>query len=359
MLSWDDFRYVKAIADTVRWRARPAALGVNHSTVFRRLGQIEQQLGSRLFERGRAGYALTACGEEMVELAERMGDDIVSFERKVTGQDLRPSGELRVTTSDMVLLHLLNDVLVGFRRAYPEIVLDVVVSNQRLNLSKRDADVAVRATYQQPGAAGGAQGRAHRLGGVRRRRARGRSRSIPRDGRHHDWIAFADHDLDRAGRRSGSRSTRTRSASSTRSTPCSAWRKRPPAASGWRCCRASSARRCRARAAQPAVAELEGELWLLTHPDLRNTARVRAFLDFCTDEIAQRRKVIECRLIEAAKGQGRPQTITQRTMRACAGAIYVAEQAKLSRRRASAVRRAAPAETTAGARSCRRRSCGG
>ena len=127
MLSWDDFRYVKAIADTRSLAGAAASLGVNHSTVFRWLGQIEQQLGSRLFARGRAGYTLTPSGEEMVELAERMGEDIVSFERRVTGKDLRPSGELRVTTSDVVLLHLLNDVLIGFRRAYPEIVLDILV----------------------------------------------------------------------------------------------------------------------------------------------------------------------------------------------------------------------------------------
>src|SRR5262250_614226 len=150
MLSWDDFRYVKAIADTRSLAGAADYLGVNHSTVFRRLAQIEQQLGSRLFERGRAGYSLTTCGEEMVELAARMGEDIVSFERRVTGRDLRPSGELRVTTSDVVLLHLLTDVLIGFRHAYPDIVLDIVVSNQRLNLSKRDADVAVRAIYQNP-----------------------------------------------------------------------------------------------------------------------------------------------------------------------------------------------------------------
>ena len=127
MLSWDDFRYVKAIADTRSLAGAAESLGVNHSTVFRRLGQIEQQLGSRLFERGRSGYALTACGEQMVELAERMGEEIVSFERKATGQDLKPSGELRITTSDLVLLHLLNDILIGFRRAYPEIMLDIVV----------------------------------------------------------------------------------------------------------------------------------------------------------------------------------------------------------------------------------------
>src|SRR5262245_66057327 len=85
----------------------------------------------------------------MVELAERVGDAITSFERKVTGRDLRPSGELRVTTTDTILLHLLTGILIDFRRAYPEIVIAIVVSNAMLNLSTRDADAAVRPRYQQ------------------------------------------------------------------------------------------------------------------------------------------------------------------------------------------------------------------
>src|SRR6266496_1144249 len=129
MLSWDDFRYVKAIADTRSLGGAASELGVNHSTVFRRLAQIEERLGSRLFERSRTAYALTPCGEEMVRLAERMGEDIVSFERQVTGHDLRPSGALRVTTTDTVLVHMLTGIFAGFRKAYPEIVLDIVVSN--------------------------------------------------------------------------------------------------------------------------------------------------------------------------------------------------------------------------------------
>ena len=137
MLSWDDFRYVKAIADTRSLGGAATELGVNHSTVFRRLAQIESGLGSRLFERSRGGYALTPCGEEMVRLAERMGEDIVAFERQVTGHDLRPSGELRVTTNDTALVHLMTDIFAAFRRAYPEIVLDVVVSNQALRSEER------------------------------------------------------------------------------------------------------------------------------------------------------------------------------------------------------------------------------
>ena len=167
MLSWDDFRYVKAIADTRSLAGAAEQLGVNHSTVFRRLGQIEQQLGSRLFERGRGGYALTTCGDEMVELAQRLGEDIVTFERKITGQDLRPSGELRITTSDIVLLRILNDVLIGFRRAYPEISVDLVATNRMLNLSRRDADIALRAAYGQPESLTGQLVARTRLGGLR------------------------------------------------------------------------------------------------------------------------------------------------------------------------------------------------
>ncbi len=291
MLSWDDFRYVKAIADTRSLGGAATELSVNHSTVFRRLAQIEKQLGSRLFERSRAGYALTPCGEEMVRLAERMGEDIVTFERQVTGHDLRPSGELRVTTNDTVLVHLMTDVFAAFRKAYPEIVLDVVVSNQALNLSKRDADVAVRATDRPPEALIGrrAASIAWAVFGARARRPK---TFDPENGRARaDWIGFGDNlanlkaakwlkDHAAPGRivyrintvlgprRSGRRRHRARG-----------------------CCPASSARRRRGSPASPRpLPELANGIWLLTHADLRQTARVRAFMDFAGSEIAKQRK---------------------------------------------------------------------
>ncbi len=294
MLSWDDFRYVKAIAGTRSLSGAAENLGVNHSTVFRRLGQIEQQLGSRLFERGRAGYALTPCGEKMVELAERMGEDIVSFERRVTGQDLRPSGELRVTTSDVVLLHLLNGVLIGFRRAYPEILLDVLVSNQRLNLSKRDADVALRATYQAPEALEG-----HRIAriawAVFGPAALAASPFNPaKDGRRHDWITFADHfSIAKATRWLREHVDGARIVYKTNTMVGLAEAAAGGVGLALLPCFVGAAVPGLTRLGPP-LPDLEGQLWLLTHPDLRNTARVRAFLDYCTAEIAKRRKTIEC-----------------------------------------------------------------
>ena len=91
MLSWDDFRHVKAIADTGSLNGAAQALGINHSTAFRRLGQIEQRLGTRLFKRDRAGYSLTPAGEEMVRLAERMEQDVASFAPGKNGKPAQSS----------------------------------------------------------------------------------------------------------------------------------------------------------------------------------------------------------------------------------------------------------------------------
>ena len=91
-----------------------------------------------------------------------------------------------------MLHHLVNDVLIGFRHAYPEIMLDIVVSNQRLNLSKRDADVAVRATYQPPDTLAGQ--RLARIAWAVFGPAALASKGFDpaTDGRRHDWIAFTD-----------------------------------------------------------------------------------------------------------------------------------------------------------------------
>lgn len=291
MLSWDDFRYVKAIADTRSLAGAAAELSVNHSTVFRRLAQIESGLGSRLFERSRAGYALTPCGEEMVRLAERMGEDIVAFERQVTGHDLRPSGELRVTTNDTVLVHMLTGVFAAFRKAYPEIVLDVVVSNQALNLSKRDADVAVRATDRPPDALIGRRA-ASIAWAVYANADRAPEAFDPEtDGQSVDWIGFGDNLAnlkaarwlkDRGGRVVYRINTVLGLAEAT--------------AAGM----GIAVLPCFIGSATPGLTRLTGPLpdlangiWLLTHADLRQTARVRAFMDFAGNEIGRQRKAIE------------------------------------------------------------------
>jgi DNA-binding transcriptional LysR family regulator len=288
-LSWDDFRFAKAIAEARSLGGAAERLGVNHSTVFRRLAQIEHRLGARLFERGRGGYALTPCGEEMVRLAERMGDDIVAFERKATGHDLRPSGELRVTTNDTLFVHLLSDVLAAFRRAHPEIILDVVVANEVLNLSKRDADVAVRATDRPPEALIGR--RVAEIGWAIFGPAQLAGK--PFDPRAHDWVGLGDP-LSGLKPAKWLRDHVGEERIVYRINTVLGLAEAAAAGIGLALlpCFMGAATPGLARLAAP-VAGLETGLWLLTHADLRNTARVRAFLDFAAAEIGRRRKTIE------------------------------------------------------------------
>jgi len=111
MLSWDDFRHVKAIADSGSLNGAAHALGINHSTAFRKLGQIEQRLGARLFKRERSGYTLTAAGEEMVRLAERMERDVAAFTISKDGKPAR-SAASGVLPAEAVMAQTL-----GFRLA--------------------------------------------------------------------------------------------------------------------------------------------------------------------------------------------------------------------------------------------------
>jgi DNA-binding transcriptional LysR family regulator len=86
MLRWDHFRCIKAIADARSLKGAAQVLGVNESTVFRRLRDIERELGAGLFMRERGSYVLTPLGEEMVRLAGKMADDIAAFERRAKGE---------------------------------------------------------------------------------------------------------------------------------------------------------------------------------------------------------------------------------------------------------------------------------
>ncbi len=149
-LAWNDFETVLSIVTAGSLSGASRALGVSHATVFRRLGDIEQRLGVALFERGRTGYRPTLAGEELAETAKVMDEAAVAAERKIAGRDLEPSGEIWATTTDSLLMGLLAPLFVEFQHKYSSIVLDVAVSNQLFNLTRREADVAIRPSNRPP-----------------------------------------------------------------------------------------------------------------------------------------------------------------------------------------------------------------
>jgi DNA-binding transcriptional LysR family regulator len=290
-LNWDEFRLVKAIADSRSLVGAAETLGLNHSTVFRRLGAIEATLGSQLFERSRSGYEPTAAGEEMIALATTMSESIVEFERRIAGRDVKPTGELRITTVDSVAAYLLAPILARFREMYPGVLLDLILAAQNLNLSRRDADVALRVTNEPPETLIG------RKIGPMRWAIYGSEAIFARHGdkavEEAPWIGFGDNFSAYAGKRWMERVVGARR---------QVWRvnsvlsmAEAAVAGGGLVllpCFVGDANPKLKRSGAP-LADLDLDLWILTHPDLRQAARVRAFMDFVGAELAKARKALE------------------------------------------------------------------
>ncbi len=149
-LEWDDLRYVLAVASAGSLAGAARSLGVNHTTVLRRIDAFEKRLGLRLFERLPTGYVLTAGGEELIAAARRIDETVTTLERKLAGRDLRLSGTVRVTTTDTLMGSILPEILAEFRASHPGIQVEIAVSNLMFNLTKRDADVAIRPANDPP-----------------------------------------------------------------------------------------------------------------------------------------------------------------------------------------------------------------
>ncbi len=149
-MDWDDLRYFLAVAQARSLQGAARRLGVNHSTVFRRINRFEDTVGARLFERLTDGYQLTAAGDELLAHAARVGEEIDLLQLKVLGKDYRPSGKIRLTAPDNLAYEYLPRYLTAFSKRYPEITFELVVGAESLDLTRREADVAVRATTNPP-----------------------------------------------------------------------------------------------------------------------------------------------------------------------------------------------------------------
>ncbi|BES71816.1 LysR family transcriptional regulator [Marinobacter nanhaiticus D15-8W] len=125
-------------------------LGVNHSTIYRRLNQLEAQLNCRLFERLNTGYRLTPEGEALLSHAEAMEAEAFHAERLLGGADVTLQGEVRLTAPENLVYDFLPDYLERFQQQYPDIRVSVLVTNTDLDLNRREADLALRATPSPP-----------------------------------------------------------------------------------------------------------------------------------------------------------------------------------------------------------------
>src|ERR1700761_3666766 len=149
MIDWDDVRYFLAVARGGSVRAAAERLGVNHSTVLRRVAQLEERLGAQMFEKLPSGYRLTEAGEEVLELADQMEASSHQLETRVFGRDQGVRGLLRVTLAPSLATHLLMPDFAAFARLHPDIEMEILSSGELANLTNRDADVAIRVVYDR------------------------------------------------------------------------------------------------------------------------------------------------------------------------------------------------------------------
>ena len=294
-LEWNDLHLVLAVCREGTLSGAARLLDVNHSTVFRRIGAIEEKLGVRLFERLPSGYAMTEAGEAMRAVGERVEDEMLGLSRELIGRDLRLSGVLRVAVPDALLLKILMPHLCILSQRYPQILLELVISNNCLNLTRREADIAVRVTQSPPETVVGRRlcNMMTTIYGSTEYLARQADNTIE----SYTWL-MPDDDLAHL--------------------PIAKWldRKYPKATTVFRCnsllglheaavqglgvvalpCFLADQDARLSRILAPPD-ELTSELWLLTHPDLRRTARVRALMDFLVDVLDKEKELIEGRLV--------------------------------------------------------------
>jgi len=145
MIDWNDLRYLLAVARCGSTAAAARALGVNQSTVVRRVAALEEALGLRLFNRKRDGYRPTAEGKALLEEAVGVEGAVHAFTRRAAALDSADTGSLRVTTAEGMALGLVPQLLNAFHRRHPGIQVHLVIEDRYQDLSDGQTDVALRA----------------------------------------------------------------------------------------------------------------------------------------------------------------------------------------------------------------------
>jgi DNA-binding transcriptional LysR family regulator len=287
-VTWDDLRLVFAIGEAGTLSGGARRLAIDHSTAFRRLGALETQLGVRLFDRARDGYTATVAGEAIIRAAARFEDTVAELERRIAGEDLRPSGVVRVTTTNTLVATLAGPIA-RFRATHPEIVIELVVANAFLSLTKRDADVAIRPVIEAPENLTG-----RRIAGIATALYAARQPKGPLA--QADWLSL-DETLAHLGSERWIAASVPTERIVARTDSLVALQDLARAGLGIAAlpCYLGDAD-ARLKRIHPPIAEMASALWLLTHPDLKRVARIRAFLDFMADELVALRASFEGRI---------------------------------------------------------------
>ena len=282
-LDWGDLAVILAVcrAGTLSGAAR--VLGQNHSTIFRKINAIEEKTRVRFFERLPDGYVMTEAGETALRYAERIESEVHALSREVLGQDTRLQGKIRVTSPEGMSMKILPELAARFCRLNPEVTIEVAGGHSAFDLSRREADVAIRATGKPPDTSLGRKVCDFRFAiySSPEYLKQNKEKSVQEQQwclipATIDWLvpliwkkkAQAERQIIFSSNATYSVINATAEGMGLTMMPCYM----------------GDGDNRLVRVGEPLEA-LTIELWVLTHPDLRHTARVKALLSFLYDEL--------------------------------------------------------------------------
>lgn len=142
-MNWDDLKVLLALSREGSTRKAASKMGVSNTTVMRRLESLEEHIGGKLFNRTPDGYKPTALADQLLPTAITVEQTLVEAERQVSGKDSELSGRVKLSLPAVPVTHI-SESVAEFALKYPRIELDIAISDEPVDLARREADIAVR-----------------------------------------------------------------------------------------------------------------------------------------------------------------------------------------------------------------------
>lgn len=284
-LEWTDLQFFVAVCERGSVGAAAQALRVNHSTVLRRIANLERTLSVRLFDRLPRGYALTEQGRALEASIAGVQEQLDAAQRRLTGVDLALGGTIRVTAPDTLIQAFLLPLLAEFQAAHPAVHLELVANNTFLNLTQREADVAVRGSNRPP------ENLVGRRAGVIQTALYGSRDYLASLGRKHTaadyrWVGHDPSLLHlESAKWMAKHVTTERVAIRVDSLVAMTEAVVAGFGVGWLLCPLGDAR-TELKRIEPPRPDLDTQIWVLTHPDLKRVARIKALTDFLYERLS-------------------------------------------------------------------------
>ena len=292
-IRWNDLQIVLAVAEHGSASQAAGLLGINHSTVIRRINDFEATHGVKLFERHPTGLKPTRAGHALLDASRPIEGAVLNIEREILGQDLKLEGDIKVTTTDSIADRVIGPHLKSFRDAHSAITINLIVTNTRLDLPRLDADLSVRPSRNPPDDLVGRNVSGMAFTIYAQREAYVSWQQMPESER--PWIGVS---------------------LALNNSPVGAWMQ-PIDLNNQIITRGNSFVTLRELAAsglgltilpcflgdcderliriEPPIKDIETNLWVLTHRDLRNSARVKALSDHLARGLRRQRDLLEGR----------------------------------------------------------------